>query len=97
MYDADDPGTILDEFFLSLFLPGIVLLVAVWAAFRLVFNDLLISVGLDPIVPAYGAGTFAGGFGRFLLLVVVTAVLLVPYFVAYVRFLRGPLRKRGLV
>ncbi|UPV76089.1 hypothetical protein M0R89_08540 [Halorussus limi] len=97
MFDADDPGTIINEFLVSIFVPGITLLVAVWASFRLVFNDLLLSVGLDPITPAYGARTFAGGFGRFLLLVAVTAVLLAPYFAVYARFLRGPLRKRGLV
>lgn len=97
MFDADDPGTIINEFLISIFVPGILLLVAVWASFRLVFNDLLLSVGLSPITPAYGAGSFASGFGRFLLLVVVTTVLLVPYFAVYVRFLRGPLRERGLV
>ncbi|WP_321111791.1 hypothetical protein [Halorussus salinisoli] len=68
-----------------------------WASFRLVFDDALSAAGLDPITPAYGAGAFADGFGRFLLLIVVTAVLLVPYFAAYARFLRGPLRERGLV
>lgn len=97
MFDADDPGTVINEFLVSLFVPGIVLLVVVWASFRLVFNDALVSIGLDPISPAYGAGIFAGGIGRFLLLVVVTTVLLVPYFVLYARVLRRPLRERGLV
>lgn len=44
-----------------------------------------------------GAGVIASGFGRFLLLVVLSAVLLLPYTALYVRFLRQPLRERGIV
>lgn len=97
MYDAEDPGTIINEFLLTLFLPGITVFVGLWAAFRLVFDDLLRSVGLPPIEPAYGAGLFVSGFGRFLLLILLTTLVLLPYVGLYARFLRGPLRERGLV
>lgn len=97
MFDAEDPGTIINEFLITLFIPGIALFVLLWALFRLVFNSLLLSVGLSPIVPADGAGAIAAGYGRFLLLIVLTAVLLVPYIAVYRRFIRTFLRTRGIV
>lgn len=97
MYDAEEPGTILNEFLLTLFVPGISLFVLLWALFRLVFNSVLLSAGLPPIVPADGAGTIAAGFGRFLVLIVLTAVLLLPYVAVYRRFIRDSLRARGIV
>lgn len=97
MYDADDPGTVLNEFLITLFVPGIFLFVALWAAFRLVFDDVLLAYGLGPIVPQEGAGAIAAGYGRFLLLILLTSAILVPYIVVYRRFLRESLRDRGLV
>ncbi|MBP1986019.1 hypothetical protein [Halolamina salifodinae] len=63
LFDADDPGTIVNEFLITLFVPGILVLVALWASFRLVFDDLLRSYGLTPLVPARGAGAIASGYG----------------------------------
>ena len=97
MFDADEPGTVINEFLIALFVPGIVLFVALWAAFRLVFDDALRSMGLAPIEAAEGAGTIAAGYGRFLLLIVLTAVLLLPYVAAYRWLVRDALRARGIV
>jgi hypothetical protein len=97
MFDGDDPEKLIHEFLLALFGPGIGLLVLVWASFRIAFDGALTGMGLEPITPAPGGGAIASGFGRFLLLVVVTAVLMLPYLGLYVRVLRGPLRERGLV
>jgi hypothetical protein len=97
MFDGDDPEKLIHEFLLALFGPGIGLLVLVWASFRIAFDGALTSMGLEPITPAPGGGAIASEFGRFLLLVVVTAVLMLPYLGLYVRVLRGPLRERGLV
>lgn len=97
MFDAEEPGLILNEFLVTLFIPGITVFVLLWALFRLVFNSLLLSVGLSPIVPADGAGAIAAGYGRFLLLVVLTAALLLPYIAVYRRFIRSSLRARGIV
>lgn len=97
MYDAEDPGTVINEFLVSLFVPGIALFVVLWAAFRLVFDDLLRAIGLPPIEPAPGSALLVSGAGRFLLLVLLTTVFLLPYLALYSRVLRGPLRERGLV
>ncbi|KPN30092.1 hypothetical protein SY89_00814 [Halolamina pelagica] len=97
MFDAEDPGTIINEFLLVLFVPGILLFAALWAAFRLAFDDALRSMGLAPIEPAMGAGAIAGGYGRFVLLIVVTTLLLLPYAAVYRRFVRDALRARGIV
>lgn len=97
MYDADDPGTVINEFLITLFVPGILLFVGLWAAFRLLFDGLLRSSGLPPLEPAHGAGVIETGYGRLLLLILLTAVLLLPYVAVYVRFLREPLRDRGIV
>ncbi|ELY84151.1 hypothetical protein [Natrinema altunense] len=97
MYDADDPGTIINEFFITLFVPGITLFAALWAVFRLFLNEFLNSIGLVPLVPAYGAGAIESGYGRLLLLILLTTVILLPYVAFYHRFLREPLRERGLV
>lgn len=97
MFDAEEPGTILNEFLVALFVPGIVLFATLWVLFRTVFDSLLLSVGLSPIVPAEGAGAVASGYGRFVLLVVVTTLLVVPYVAVYRRFVRDALRSRGLV
>lgn len=95
-YDAEDPGTVINEFLLTGFLPGMTVFVGLWAAFRLLFDDLLRSVGLAPTEPAYGAGLFVSGFGRFLLLTLLTTLILLPSGAVYARFPRGPLRERGL-
>jgi hypothetical protein len=97
MFDAEKPGTVINEFLITLFVPGIVLFASLWALFRLVFNDLLLSVGLPPIEPAEGAGAIAAGYGRFLLLIVGTVVLLLPYIAVYRQFVRDSLRARGIV
>ena len=97
MFDADDPGTVINEFLTALFVPGIVLFVALWATFRLVFDGALRSMGLAPIEPAMGAGAIAGGYGRFFLLILVTTALLVPYVAAYRWLVRDALRARGIV
>jgi small-conductance mechanosensitive channel len=97
LYDAEEPGTVINEFLITLFIPGIVFLVALWATFRLLFDDLLLAYGLPPLTAASGRAAIASGYGRFVLLVLLTAVLLVPYIGVYVRFLRQPLRERGLV
>lgn len=97
LYDADDPGTIINEFLITLFVPGVLVFVALWASFRLAFDDLLRSYGLGPLVPAPGAGAIASGYGRMALLIVLSAAVLVPYLALYVRFLREPLRERGVV
>lgn len=92
------PGfAVLNEFLLRLFLPGITVFVGLWAALRLVLDWQLRSVWLPTTEPAHGAGLFASGFGRFLLLIVFTAIILLPSAVVYARFVRGPLRERGLV
>lgn len=64
MFDAEDPGTILDEFLIAMFLPAIGLFVTLWMLFRLVFDDALRAAGLQPIVPAQGAGAVSAGYGR---------------------------------
>ncbi|MFD1525091.1 hypothetical protein [Halolamina salina] len=97
MFDADDPGTVINEFLVALFVPGILLFVGLWAAFRLVLDGPLRSMGLAPIRAADGAGAVASGYGRFALLIVVTALLLLPYVAAYRRFVRDSLRARGIV
>jgi|GEM_PF-6941591 len=97
MFDADDPGTIFNEFLIALFGPGILLFVGLWLSFRFVFDGLLRSLGLPEIVPADGAGVLAAGYGRFLLLMVGTAVLLLPVLAVYHRFVRATLRSRGIV
>lgn len=93
--DAEEPGTVINEFLVTLFLPGIFLFVALWASFRLVFDEFLRYLGLELIVPATGPRAVALGLGRLLLLVVLTAVLLVPYLGRYVRVLRASLRERA--
>lgn len=97
MYDAEDPGLVINELLVSLFLPAITVFVALWAIFRLYWNELLLSLGLPAIVPREGAGAVAVGYGRFTLLVLLTLLLLVSYIALYRRFLRRRLRKRGLV
>lgn len=97
MFDADEPWTVLNEFLLTIFVPGIVLFVGLWAVFRLHWNGLLLSWGLAPIVPEEGAGAVAAGYGRFGLLVLLTSLLLVPYVAVYRRFVRQHLRERGVV
>ena len=97
MFDAEEPGLVLNEFLLTLFVPGISLFVLLWAMFRLVLYSFLLSVGLTPIVPADGAGAVAAGYGRFLLLIVLTTVLLALYIAMYRRFIRDSLRARGIV
>lgn len=97
LYDADDPGTVINEFLITVFVPGIVLFVVLWASFRLVFNELLLSFGLVPIVHQPGAGAISAGYGRMILLMVLTALALLPYIGLYLRFLRQPLKERGLV
>lgn len=97
MYDAEDPGTIINEFLITLFVPGIVLSVALWASFRLLFNELLLSYGLPAIVPEPGAGAISVGYGRALLLIILTVAILLPYIALYRRFLRESLRERGIV
>ena len=97
MYDAEAPGTIRNEFLLTLFVPGISLFVLLWVLFRLVFDSHLLSVGLPPLVPADGAGTIAAGFDRLLPFIVLTTVLLLPNVAVYRRFIRDSLRARGTV
>ncbi|ELY80990.1 hypothetical protein [Natrinema gari] len=97
MYDADDPGTIINEFLITLFVPGITLFASLWLVFRLFLNEFLSSIGLVPLEPAYGAGAIESGYGRLLLLILLTTVILVPYVAFYYRVLRKPLRERGLV
>lgn len=97
MYDADDPGAVVNEFLVTLFVPGIIVFVGVWATIRLVLDDLLLSYGLEPIVPREGGGAIAAGYGRFLLAILLTVVILVPDIGLYRRFLRRSLRERGLV
>lgn len=97
MYDADDPGTVINEFLITLFIPGTAVFVSLWAVFRLFLNDFLIAVGLSPLVPAYGTGAIESGYGRMLLLILLTSFTLLPYVAFYLRFLRKPLRERGIV
>lgn len=97
VYDADDPSAVVNEFLVTLFVPGIVAFVGMWVTFRLVLDDLLLSYGLGPIVPREGAGAVAAGYGRFLLVILVTVAMLLPYIGLYRRFLRRSLRERGLV
>lgn len=97
MYDAEEPGTIINEFLITLFVPGIIAFVGLWAVFRLYWNDILISWGLPPIVPQSGAGAISGGYGRFVLIIVLTAVLLLPYIALYRRYVRQHLRHREIV
>lgn len=97
MFDADDPGAMMNELLVVLFAPGIVLIGLLWASFRFVFDETLTSMGLEPITVPYQAGEIGAGGGRLLLIILVSTALLVPYVALYARFLRGPLRKRGLV
>ncbi|AFO57491.1 MULTISPECIES: hypothetical protein [unclassified Natrinema] len=97
MYDADDPGTIINELLITLFVPGITLLASLWIVCRLFLNEFLSSIGLVPLVPASGAGAIESGYGRLLLLILLTTVMLLPYVAFYRRVLRKPLRERGLV
>lgn len=97
MCDANDQGKIINEFLITLFVPGIVVFVVLWAAFRLVFNDLLLSYGLPPIIPQSGAGAISAGYGRMLLLIVLTTIILLPYLGLYTRFFRVRLEERDIV
>lgn len=97
LYDAEDLDAVLNEFLITIFVPSLVLLVVLWASFRLVFDELLLSYGLAHLTPADGPGAVATGYGRFLLLILLTTSLLLPYIAFYARYLREPLRERGLV
>ena len=97
MYDANEPGAVVNEFLLTVFVPGIVAFVSIWTLFRLVLHEHLLAVGLEAMVPRSGAGTLSAGYGRFLLAVVLTVAVLLPYVAVYRRFLRQPLRERGYV
>lgn len=97
MYDSEDPGAVVNEFLITLFVPGIVAFVGVWTLFRVVLNDHMLSYGLEPIVPRHGAGAIAAGYGRFLLAILLTVAVLLPYLGVYRRFLRRSLRDRGVV
>lgn len=97
MYDADDPGTIINEFLITLFVPGITIFASLWAVFRLFLNEFLSSIGLGPLVPAYGVGAIESGYGRMLLLILLTTGILLPYGALSHRVRREPLRERGIV
>lgn len=97
MYDAEEPGTIINEFLITLFVPGIIAFVGCWAVFRLYWNDILISWGLTPVVPQSGAGAISGGYGRFVLIIVLSTVFILLYIALYRRYVRQHLRQRGLV
>lgn len=97
MYDAEDPGKVINEFLVSLFVPGIATLVALFAVFRRYLDDLLLSWGLARIVPRSDAGAISAGYGRFGLLLLLTVAVLLVYLEIYRRFLRESLRERGYV
>lgn len=63
MYDADDPGTVISVFLITLFIPEIILFVRLWVLFRFSFNELRLSFGLSPIVPASGPGAISARYG----------------------------------
>lgn len=97
MYDAKEPGKIINEFLVTLFVPSIFVFILLFSIFRLYLDSFLLDMGLDRIVPQSGAGAISAGYGRFLLLIVSTAVILLPYIWVYREFARERLRERGYV
>lgn len=97
LYDTAEQEQVMNELLITIVAPAITFFVALWASFRLIFNDLLLSVGLAPIEPAIGWRTLSSGAGRLFLLITLTTVLLLPYLVLYLRVFRAPLKERGLV
>lgn len=96
-YDDETLSRATNEFLLAFFLPAIGCFVVGWIVVRTVLDDALRSLGLVQLRPAPGAGAIASGWGRFLLLIGVGAVLTLGYLVVYVRYVRGPLKARGVV
>lgn len=97
MFTNDDHDALMNELLFAIFIPGVIFFVAGWASFRLFFNDVLLSRGLEPLTPAEGYGAIGTGYGRFLLLVVITAAFTMIYIGLYARFFRPPPAKRGWV
>lgn len=97
MFDADDPEALMNDLLAGILLPALVLFVVVWASFRLLFDDALTAMGFARITAEAGGGAVATGYGRFLLVVVVTVVLTMAYLGVYARVLRGTFRRRGWV
>lgn len=100
MFDAENPDALMNEALIAFFVPAILLFVGAWAAVSLVFADALAALHpalAEPITPKDGAGALAGGVPRFLLVMVATATLMLPYLGVYVRVVRPPLSERGWV
>lgn len=98
LFDTDEPGRIVNEFLVAVFLPGILALVTLWAVFRLYLDDALLSFGLVRMTPdPLPFVAIESGYGRFALLVVLTVLFLVAYLSLYVRVLRPPLKEREIV
>ena len=98
VFDGADPEQITNEFLLAIFLPGIVTLAALWVVFRLFLGGALSSLGLVQITPdPMPFVAIEGGYGRFFLLIVLTTLVLLVYFVFYLRVLRRRLIDRGIV
>ena len=96
--DARDPSRAMNELLIAFFLPAITVFVSLWALFRLYFDQLLLSVGLERLTPdPLPFIAVETGYGRFVLLVVMTAVVVVVYIGFYLRVVRGRLRDRGIV
>lgn len=98
LFDTKDPQQFMNEFLLAIFLPGILVFVGLWAAVRLYLDDVFLSLGFGRITPdPLPFIALESGYGRFLILVVSTALAVVAYIGLYLRVLREPLKEREIV
>lgn len=96
--EGEESNRIVNEFLIAVFVPAIGAFVSLWAAFRLYFDRFLLSLGLGRVTPdPLPFVAIESGYGRFLLLVVSSAFVVVVYLGLYLRFLRGRLKERNLV
>lgn len=98
LFDSESPQQLMNEFLLAIFLPGITLFVLLWAVFRLYLDEVLLSFGLGRVIPdQLPFIAIESGYGRFLLLVLLTALIVFVYLTLYIRVLRRPLKEREVV
>ena len=98
LFDTADPRRIMNEFLLGIFVPAALVFVTAWAVFRLYLDGWLSALGLVRVTPhPLPFIAIESGYGRAVLLILLTSVVVLAYLVLYVRVLRGPLRERGIV
>jgi len=96
--DAAEHRRLMNELLVAIFLPAAFSFVACWVVVRLYLDAFLRSLGL-PRLAAHPLPFIAleSGGGRYLLLVVVGTVVVCGYLWLYLRYLRPPLKARGVV